>query len=103
MRANRSDHAYVSLRKRSKLCLLCSAAPAIRIAAALPAKDVRRPSINRIALVIFQRSVDNAQQKRRLPAFEFREAAEMRRSDVVVYLIEIAVIGEVDYIEAETD
>src|SRR6266852_6131477 len=49
------------------------------------------------------RSVDDTQQKRRLPALEFREAAEMRRSDVVVDLTEIAVIGEVDYIEAEPD
>ncbi len=49
------------------------------------------------------RSVDDTQQKRRLPALEFREAAEMRRSDVVEDLTEIAVIGEVDYIEAETD
>src|SRR6266403_1920424 len=49
------------------------------------------------------RSVDDTQQKRRLPALEFREAAEMRRSDVVEDLTEIAVIGEVDYIEAEPD
>ncbi len=60
MRANRSDHAYVSLRKRSKLCLLCSAAPAIQIAAAPPANDVRRPSINNVALTISARSRSSA-------------------------------------------
>ena len=60
MRANRSDHAYVSLRKRSKLCLLCSAVPALQIAAAPPVNDVRRLRINSIALTISARSRSSA-------------------------------------------
>src|SRR5260221_9861291 len=49
------------------------------------------------------RSVDHTQQECRLPAFKFSEAAEIRGGDVVIDLAEISVIGEVDYIEAETD
>src|SRR5229473_2067589 len=47
------------------------------------------------------RSVDHTQQKCGLPAFKFSEAAEIRGGNVVIDLTEIAVIGEVDYIEAE--
>src|SRR5260370_11682445 len=47
------------------------------------------------------RSVDQTQQKCGLPAFKFSEAAEIRGGNVVIDLTEIAVIGEVDYIEAE--
>ncbi len=48
-------------------------------------------------------SVDHTQQKCGLPAFKFSEAAEIRGGDVVIDLAEISVIGEVNYIEAETD
>src|SRR6266481_1382241 len=49
------------------------------------------------------RSVDHAQQKCGLPAFEFSEATEIRGGDVVIDLAEISVIGEIEYVEAETD
>jgi hypothetical protein len=49
------------------------------------------------------RSVDHTQQKCGLPAFKFSEAAKIRGGDVVIDLAEISVIGEVEYIEAETD
>src|SRR5260370_16856781 len=47
------------------------------------------------------RSVEQNEEKCGLAAFKFSEAAEIRGGNVVIDLTEIAVIGEVDYIEAE--
>src|SRR5580700_9969702 len=48
-------------------------------------------------------SIDHAQQKGRLLAFESSELAKLGRSDVVIGLVKIAVIREIDHVEPQTD
>ncbi len=48
-------------------------------------------------------SVHDAEEECRAPALETCELPKPRRSDVVVHVVEIAVIGEVDHVEAEAN
>src|ERR1700738_3319113 len=48
-------------------------------------------------------SIDHAQQKGRLLAFESSELSKLGRGDVVIDLTKIAVIREIDHVEPQTD
>src|SRR5260370_34481931 len=49
------------------------------------------------------RLIHDAEEECRTPALEPRELSEPWRSDVVEHVVEIAVIGEVDHVEAEAN